>query len=58
MKSSSILVLACLVSMPVFAQSLPDEINYGPYETRYRGLEKETDAAQVQLSQSERCQFF
>ena len=52
MKSISILVLACLVSMPVLAQSLPDEINYGPYETRYRTLERDTAAAESQLSQS------
>lgn len=52
MKSNSLLVLACLVSMPVFAQSLPDEINYGPYETRYQNLSRETSAAQSQLNQS------
>lgn len=52
MKSNSLLVLACLVSMPVFAQSLPDEINYGPYETRYNNLARETSAAQSQLNQS------
>jgi predicted nucleic acid-binding Zn-ribbon protein len=52
MKSNSLLVLACLVSMPVFAQSLPDEINYGPYETRYNNLSRETAQAQTQLNQS------
>lgn len=52
MKSNSLLVLACLVSMPVFAQSLPDEINYGPYETRYNNLARETAQAQSQLNQS------
>ena len=52
MKSNSLLVLACLVSMPVFAQSLPDEINYGPYETRFRNLERDTANAQAQLNQS------
>lgn len=52
MKSKTILVLACLISAPVFAQSLPDEINFGPYETRYRTLEKEVAAAQAQLNTS------
>ncbi|WP_408095965.1 hypothetical protein ACJVC5_13060 [Peredibacter sp. HCB2-198] len=52
MKSKSLLVLACLFSAPVFAQNLPDEINYGPYETRYRILEKEVSAAQAQLNTS------
>ena len=52
MKSNTLLVLACLVSAPVLAQSLPDEINYGPYETRYRTLERDVTAAQTQLSQS------
>lgn len=52
MKSNSLLVLACLVSAPVFAQGLPDEINYGPYEARYRNLERETFQAQATLNQS------
>lgn len=52
MKSNSLLVLACLFTMPVLAQSLPDEINYGPYESRYRVLERDTSAAQSQLNQS------
>lgn len=52
MKSNTLLVLACLVSAPVLAQSLPDEINYGPYETRYRTLERDVSAAQTQLNQS------
>ena len=51
MKSKSLLVLACLFSIPTFAQ-LPDEINYGPYETRFRNLEKETSLAQTQLNLS------
>lgn len=52
MKSNSLLVLACLFSMPVLAQTLPDEINFGPYESRYRVLERDTTAAQSQLNQS------
>lgn len=52
MKSNSLLVLACLFSMPILAQTLPDEINYGPYESRYRVLETETSTAQSQLNQS------
>ena len=53
MKSNSVWVLACLVSMPVFAQSLPDEINYGPYQTRYQNLERDTRSAQAKLSGSQ-----
>ena len=52
MKSNSLLVLACLVSMPVFAQSLPDEINYAPFETRFNNLSRDTSQAQTQLNQS------
>lgn len=52
MKSNSLLVLACLFSVPVLAQTLPDEINYGPYESRYRVLERDTSAAQSQLNTS------
>lgn len=49
MKSISLLVLACLVSAPVLAQTLPDEINYGPYESRFRTLEESTAQAQNEL---------
>ncbi|MES2525957.1 MAG: hypothetical protein V4598_02675 [Bdellovibrionota bacterium] len=52
MKSKNLLVLACLISMPVIAQTLPDEINYGPYENTYRVLVQETNSAQSQLNQS------
>lgn len=52
MKSNTLLVLACLISMPVLAQGLPDEINYAPYESRFLVLVKETDAAQATLNQS------
>lgn len=52
MKSNSFLVLACLLSAPVFAQGLPDEINYGPYQTRYQTLERETNAAAEVLASS------
>lgn len=52
MKSNKLLVLACLFSMPVFSQSLPDEINYAPYEARYRTLERETSQAEAALSAS------
>jgi peptidoglycan hydrolase CwlO-like protein len=52
MKSNSLLVLACLVSTPVFAQSLPDEINYPPHELRYENLNKEVSKAESSLSKS------
>lgn len=53
MKSkSNLLVLAFLLSSPVFAQTLPDEINYGPYQVRYQSLERETNAAAVVLAAS------
>ncbi len=52
MKSKKLLVLACLFSMPVFAQTLPDEINYAPYESTYRSLVQDTNAAQSQLNTS------
>lgn len=52
MKSKNLLVLACLISMPVFAQTLPDEINFGPYENTYRVLVQDTNSAQSQLNQS------
>lgn len=52
MKSNSFLVLACLVAMPVFAQSLPDEINYAPYETRFEGLSRDTRNAEAKLGES------
>jgi septal ring factor EnvC (AmiA/AmiB activator) len=38
MKSIPLLALACLLSAPSFANSLPDEINYPPHEQRYRML--------------------
>lgn len=53
MKSSSLLVLACLVSMPVMAQELPDEINYAPYEARYISLQKETARLEAKLIESQ-----
>lgn len=52
MKSNSLLVLACLVSMPVLAQTLPDEINYRPYEVSYNNLKNETEAQRAVLEQS------
>lgn len=52
MKSSSLVVLACLFSAPVFSQSLPDEINYAPYETKYQSLKKETSRLEVKLGES------
>lgn len=52
MMSKNFLVLACLISAPVFAQSLPDEINYGPYENTYRILVQDTNSAHSQLNQS------
>lgn len=49
MKSNTILVLACLFSMPTFAQTLPDEINYAPYEARYGNLVRETKSQEAVL---------
>ena len=54
MKSSSLLVLACLfTSVPTFAQSLPDEINYGPFQTRYRSLQGQISSLTSDLSESQ-----
>lgn len=52
MKSKNFLVLACLFSMPVMSQSLPDEINYTPYESRLRSIEQQVSSAEAQLSQT------
>jgi peptidoglycan hydrolase CwlO-like protein len=52
MKFNSLLVFAFLFSAPVFSQSLPDEINYAPYETRYQNLLRDTSLAQTQLNAS------
>lgn len=52
MKSKSLLVLACLLSVPTFAQSLPDEINYPPYESRFRSLGQQAEESQSQLNRS------
>lgn len=54
MKSNSLLVLACLASSPVFAQSLPDEINYPPHELRYETLSKEVSTVESSLVKSRR----
>lgn len=52
MKSHYILVFVGLFSFSALAQTLPDEINYGPYQARFRVLENDTSVAQTQLNQS------
>ncbi len=49
----SVLILATLISSPLLAQTLPDEINYGPYQQRFETLSVERDAAQRNLNQTE-----
>lgn len=55
MKSSSLMVLACLFSAPVFSQSLPDEINFAPYEARYLSLKKESTRLEVKMNESRKA---
>lgn len=52
MKSSSLLVLACLVSTPILAQSLPDEINYSPYDMQYQSLKQKVSTAESHLGKT------
>jgi predicted nucleic acid-binding Zn-ribbon protein len=52
MKSNSFFIFAYLFSLPGLAQTLPDEINYVPYENRYRLLENDAQAVAAQLNQS------
>lgn len=49
MQKISALILATLVSSPLFAQSLPDEINYAPYQDRFESLSRQRDAAAAKL---------
>lgn len=53
MKNFSVLILATLISSPLLAQSLPDEINYAPYQQRFENLSAQRDAAQRKLNKTE-----
>ena len=55
MKSSSLMVLACLFSAPVFSQTLPDEINFAPYEAKYLSLKKESSRLEVKMNESRKA---
>jgi len=52
MKSISTLVLACLISAPSLAQTLPDEINHAPYEARYQALSSQVTRAEAEHRQT------
>jgi septal ring factor EnvC (AmiA/AmiB activator) len=54
MKSSSLLVLYFFFAAPAFSETLPDEINYTPYQSRFENLKKETDSASERLIRSRR----
>ena len=53
MKFKSLLAFSILISQATFAQTLPDEINYPPYESQYRSLNQETNQTQSDLNQAE-----
>lgn len=54
MKPIHLLVLACLVSPSLYAQNLPDEINYPPYQASYNSLVEQTRKAQANLEQNKK----
>lgn len=53
MKEFSVLILATLISSPLLAQNLPDEINYAPYQTRFEALSRQADSAREKLQKTE-----
>lgn len=50
MKLQTLAVLATLISIPVFAQSLPDEINHQPYLDRLQSIQGQIRVTQSQIS--------
>lgn len=54
MKELSTLILATLISSPLLAQTLPDEINYGPYQDRFEILSNQRESALQKLQKTER----
>lgn len=49
MKKELALSVLLTLSAPLFAQTLPDEINYPPYQQKYENLVQETDSALAEL---------
>ena len=50
MKLQALAVLATLIAIPTFAQTLPDEINHQPYLERLRSIQDQISQTQTQIS--------